>query len=330
MAMTMLTVIGELRMTKSRYTIRFIREEDSAEVTLELISHYTCIYGKESGEGKTEFIARVEEGMNDGSVRVESPFPFAIATPGNIEALLSNEQRQILMLDESVVLRDELIRLANNSIHLLICITRAVPLKNAYPLDGIYLLSRTDNGWFQVTRDMLFKRLKKLPEESFERIITEAQRDRSEHELLSLYLKNVESAGGHNRIEQLLRRSDGDMLVFMDLGNIGNAYGILHKRVAQNPRILFYNYDAFEQLLTDSLFVKEFGKEVELDPFDYLSLERYYESLLEQMTKGTEIEYKHGERLPAIILDKDNLSRLLDSDVGRLLLEYIQREQDVE
>ncbi len=69
---------------------------------------------------------------------------------------------------------------------------------------------------------------------------------------------------------------------------------------------------------------------MEIDPFDYLSLERYYESLLEQMTRGTEIECRHGERLPAIILDKDNLSRLLDSDVGRLLLEYIQREQDVE
>ena len=150
--MMMHTVTGGLQRMKT-YRISFTRIEDDAGLSLELISHYTCIYGKDSGEGKTEFISLVEEGMNDGSIRIDSPIPFAIGSPGNTGALLLNENRQIIMIDESVVLRDELIRQINESRHLFICISRAMPLKNSYPLDGIYLLSRTEDGWFAVEHD---------------------------------------------------------------------------------------------------------------------------------------------------------------------------------
>lgn len=54
-------------MTKE-YIVKFIKDDNVTELVLR--SHYTCIYGEYSGEGKSEFISAVEEGMADGSIRL--------------------------------------------------------------------------------------------------------------------------------------------------------------------------------------------------------------------------------------------------------------------
>lgn len=60
-------------------------------------------------------------------------------------------------------------------------------------------------------------------------VITESHKGRSEHELISCYLNNVQAAGGRDRIEKLLRNTTENILVLADLGNIGRHMPFLLK-----------------------------------------------------------------------------------------------------
>ena len=45
-----------------------------------------------------------------------------------------------------------------------------------------------------------------------------------------------------------------------------------------------------------------------------MSLETYYEKALEEITKGTSLEYHHGKPLAAAYLDKSNCQKIFDTD----------------
>ena len=76
-------------------------------------------------------------------------------------------------------------------------------------------------------------------------------------------------------------------------------------------------------MLTESPLVGRDGNDATLDVYDYVSIECYYEELLEKMTEGTPMEYHHGAHLPKEFLNEEVPEDILDSDVGRMLLEYI-------
>ncbi len=62
------------------FDINFVRS-DGKSVNVRLFSHYTCICGKFSGEGKSEFVSLLEDGISTGDISVVSKLPFAIAAP---------------------------------------------------------------------------------------------------------------------------------------------------------------------------------------------------------------------------------------------------------
>lgn len=73
----------------------------------------------------------------------------------------------------------------------------------------------------------------------------------------------------------------------------------------------------------DSPMVKELPElEKQLNPFDIVSLEVFYEKLLAKKTKGTELEYKHGKPFK-IFLQRKNFHKIFKSKVGRGLYDYI-------
>ena len=308
------------------YKVIFRRVSTGEELRIDLYSHYTCICGKDSGEGKTEFLESMGDGLRDGEIEYQADFNLVIADENTFETLLNIEERTIIMIDEMNVLRLKDVSKVNNSRHLIIAISRAFPLRIDYPLCGIYELHRTEKEWFSITASQplpLYRR------GEIDRVMTEAAGGKSENALLSVYFERVEDAGGRDRIQRKLLNTEGKILVFADLGCIGKAYKLLLKRCQQNPNIRFYDYQAFEELLCKAPVIQALNSSVNYDPFDYSTLERYYGQLLQGMTEGTPFAYFHKGGLAAAYLDPANKLGIFNSEIGYPLLNLINMQHEM-
>jgi hypothetical protein len=257
-----------------------------------------------------------------------------LADKAALDAVLNNPNRFIVMIDESAMLQDTYINKVNASKQIFICITRAMPFRMSYPMCGLYRVVKnkdlaTGAESFEILRcqSLPYAKLSDF-NEKYDKIIVESAKGRSEHALLSSYLSNVVCANGRGRVEVLLRNSKGRILVLVDMGNVGQAYKILLKRYSQNPRIQFYDYQAFEQLLYESSLVSKNNKDL-LNPFNYTSIEKMYENVLESETAGTALEYSHGRALPSGFTGRDNYDRVFDGCSGAGLKQYIDNFEDV-
>lgn len=304
--------------------VTFIRKEDNSSTSVTLYSHYTCLYGKESGEGKSYFVSLVSMLINSGQMDVvisDKSLSFTIANADSVMAVIGNEkQRYVVLIDESSMLSINALSELNKSKHIFICVCRSLPLRLNYPMNGIYKVVWDDESLDIIPIECL-PVMKKVDKKRV--IITEAEDDRSENELLSKYLDNVIASGGRDRIEKKLRYVDKPTLVFADLGVIGPAYALLKKR-CEGKDIVFYDYFCFEQLLYESNIVQKLGDCVSLSVFDFISIEEYYEKLLELSTKK-KIRYKHGRPLSKVFLNKNNFKHVFSGKVAKLLKEYIEK-----
>ena len=145
-----------------KITVNVINKEINKELSIDCFSHYTCIFGKDSGEGKTQFYSEIEDGLLTESIEIEvtPQLPFTLATATTIEAILENPQRQVILIDEGSMLKQSVIKKVNNTKHVFISISRAMPLKMEYPLKGIYFLKRDDN-WYKLEKDTTFQFFRK-------------------------------------------------------------------------------------------------------------------------------------------------------------------------
>lgn len=225
------------------------------------------------------------------------------------------------MLDESTAFRMEVLKKMQKSIHLFVCITRAMILHFDYHLKGIYNVYRI-NEWFAVTRAESLPLLNR-PLNGNDIMVTESSEFRSEHQMLyDIGCKNIVAAGGRDRIESKLRKNSSTIIVFSDLSAIGRAYRLLQKRCKLNKNISFYEYESFEQMLCSSPIFSDQIRKSNLNPYQFITLERYYEALLSEITGNSEYKYIHGKPLPKIY--SESWSQLLDSNVGKPLLDFIK------
>lgn len=307
---------------RNSITVDFKSIYGSSSITL--YSKFTCITGVNSGEGKTEFlnILRVLLRQNKCTITADNGYEVNIVLDtANLKTAITNGKPSILIIDELTFERSFLIKEAIKSNKLIICVNRSYPLKGEYPLMGIYTLQRKDD-WFELTRS---DHLPLLSDQDVPiRIITEASAGHSEHELLSVYFNNIKAACSRNKLAKYLRHTTEPILVFADLGNIGRALYLLKKRCEENPNIRFYDYQAFEELLFKSSLVQGTDDKYPQSSLDFMSLETYYEKALEEITKGTSLEYHHGKPLATAYLDKSNCQKILDTDIGRPLYKLIQ------
>lgn len=242
--------------------------------------------------------------------------PVITATGENINAIFNEKN----LMERMVVFVDELIlkqysipeKLINKSKHLILSISRDIPFIGYAPIRSIYNVKR-ENGWFTVNRMMDIDNIKisKMSRE-YDFIITESGLNRLEHELLINWAVNpgikIIAANGKDKVQKILlelnkKYNNPKILVLMDLSNFGMQYQLIAKRCADNPGIFFYDYDSFEEMLFNSKFV---NGQTQLNPFDYITLERFYEKALEEYTKGTKLAYHHGKKLPECYLSECN------------------------
>lgn len=291
--------------TMNKIILKFIQTSTGKILEIPLISKYSIITGL-SGIGKTQFYNYVLD--NDSPfVTRECDLPVITATSENINAIFDENNR----MERSVVFVDELLlkqhkmseKLINQSTHLILSIGRDIPFIGYAPLESIFTIER-DGDWFKLIKMMdADKILISRNVTDYDYIVTEAEEGRSEHELLTAWRQNesvqIIPAGGKDQIHKVLlnlNRNYGQpkVLVLTDLANFGFQYKLLLKRCKDNPNIVFYDYASFEQMLFESKFVH--GK-TDKSPFDFITLERFYEIILQNSTKDTPLSYQHGKPL---------------------------------
>lgn len=322
----------------------------SYDFELGLYSHYTLIEGIDSGEGKSWCYDTLRADFSDGLLSIECAYPVVFADELSLTEVLDRKELAVIFVDEIVANKNSFRHLIDETKHLILAITRDSYFVSVAPLHGIYQVFSEEDRF--VVRPFNFDQ--KLPMcasiDSADIIVTEASAEKSENALLSEVLKRcgvsleIVSAGGKDKIASKLlhltrTRPDANIVVFMDLGNVSSQLRLLVKRCAQNKNISFYEWDAFEELLCQSNFVMNNSvRQVDYSPFSFLSLERYYERVLQELTKGMPFAYKH--KTPIVNhcyfeecfecnecdIECDNkLKAVFDSKVGRVLLEYLSK-----
>lgn len=287
------------------------------KTSIDIISKFTCIVGNDSGEGKSKLLGQIEDGILDGSLEIIAPCNVIVASPVNVIDLLEIPTRKIIIIDEFTVLRNAQIEKIKKSIHLFICISRGMPLHLSYSYYGIYNVHEYKEH-FELSRANTLNISSNIPKDAC--IVTEAAEKHSEAELLQLVgITNIKCAGGRDRVYRFID-SLTETVVFLDLGNIGQAYSLLMRK-SKRSSMQFYDYQCFEQLLSEAPCLKDL-RSVELDPLTFESLERYFESLVEEKTRGSKYQYRHGRPLKNAWYEEP-VENILDSDVGRGLLDYV-------
>lgn len=305
------------------HRVEFISNINGSKVSINVYSHYTCLYGEYSGEGKTYLLDYIREGRNTGEIEVVVPkgYGFAIADEGSIDLALSNPNPFVIMIDEASALQENVIKKLNKSKHIIICVARSMPLKMDYPMQGMYRVSFSEESFdIQLMEGLPVA----VDGGRYDEIVVESSKGRSEHQLLSVYLPNVVASGGRDNIQKHIRDASKRYLVFADLANIGRSYQLLMKRSRQG-NVKFYNYSCFEELLYESNLVKSIGVVVDADIFGFTTIEKYYEYLLEKKTKGTNIEYVHGKPLKEGYVNKKNFLKVFSSRVSKGIRKYIEK-----
>lgn len=286
-------------------------------VSLELLSKFTVICGKFSGEGKSEFVNELQDAKLQGRLSMKSSFPVSIATLGTIEDLIELETRHIFILDELSTLDTDVLNKISKSKHIFISICRSFPKGIVYSYHGMYSLHRT-NDWFTI------EKLNVLPvtkhPEGITHILTESAKDRSEFQLLSAHWNlPITAANGLGKIAKQLKLLDTNgLLVFMDLANVNTIFNNIKKNVKHAQ---IFDYQSFEDFLLNSEIFKN-SRCVDIQVWDFVSLEIFAEKKLELISIGGEYEYTHGKSLPVAYLDSDNFYKIFSNEP------YLMREID--
>lgn len=115
-------------------TLKFNHQDQSKTIAFDLFSKFTCINGKDSGEGKSEFLMELEQGLQLGEISCNLGDSFAIADAGSINALLQLPSRTVIMMDEVIAFQAEILDKIRKSKHVFVCVTRAMRLHFDYHL----------------------------------------------------------------------------------------------------------------------------------------------------------------------------------------------------
>lgn len=295
---------GVLR-SMNKVILKFTQMATGKILEIPLISKYSIITGL-SGTGKTQFYNYVLD--NDSPfVRKECEFPVITATSENINAIFNinnNMPRSVVFVDELLLKQHKMSeKLINQSSHLILSIGRDIPFIGYAPIESIFTIER-EGDWFRLDKLMDVDQIPVSRAVSdYDFIVTEAEANRSEHEFLTRWCINksiqIIPAGGKDNIHKILlelnkKHGQPKILVLTDLANFGFQYRLLMKRCKDNPNITFYDYASFEEMLFSSEFIHG---QTDKSPFDFITLERFYETVLQDYTKNTPLSYEHGKSL---------------------------------
>lgn len=345
------------------YTL-YVKSKDSAVLfSFQLISHFTTIYGVNSGEGKSwlfDLLIRMRA-ANELEITCENSsgdfYDVLFASLDTFQELLEQKERKVIIVDEIFMNKSSaILKLINTCKHLLVVITRSFPMTANSPLNGMYVVTLDSSGKFHLelmNKDELLPITKSL--EDADIFITEASEGKSEYQVLQFLIENFRqdvkliAADGKDKIQSKLlwctrEFPEKRIVVFTDLYNISAQLKLLSKRCKQNPNIAFYDYGCFEELLCVSDLIKKIPRCFEKESIDFITLERFFEEKVYFLTKNTVFEYNHKKPvLTKCYLQecvdcehscefyvKDKLNALLNSDVAVPIYKYFCNDKELE
>lgn len=327
-----------------------VRAKDDTELfSVKLISHFTTIYGVNSGEGKSwlfDLLIRMRA-ANEIKITCENGiggfYDVLFASLDSFQELLEQDGRKVIIVDEIFINKSSgLLKLINTCKHLLVVITRSFPMAANSPLNGIYTVTLEQSGKFRlelINKNELLPVTRSLKNADI--FITESAENKSEYQVLQFLIKKFKqnvmlvAARGKDKIQSKLLYCTREfpkkrIVVFTDLYNISAQLKLLIKRCKQNSNIAFYDYGCFEELLCLSNLIKKVPRNFEEEGIDFITLERFFEEKAYFLTKGTVFEFNHRKPIltecylqecidcihPCEFQVKNKLNALLDSDVA--------------
>lgn len=190
---------------------------------LTLHSKYTCLYSKDSGEGKSLFYSYVSTGISLGEVEVTNSknYPFYMADDiDGIRAVANLSGRNIVLVDEVALVSQDVIDMMSKSNNLYVCICRSMPFKLHFPMIGMYELD-TEDSYAYISK---MKHLRSVKAIKYDNVVVESCFNRSEGELLVSLGVRVIAYNGSGNIRKKVKRLTGNTFIFVDMGNIGVIY----------------------------------------------------------------------------------------------------------
>lgn len=229
--------------------------------------------------------------------RVLTAESFDSSAPVLKDTLLILDEDDILLLPNLQDVYNKY-SIRNNQFYLLITRDDSWFKKTSYSLHAIYKLVNTTGNKFYLSAmysflDSKFYDVQHVVTEGTGSVYTFSK------ELFNK-LKSVYTANSKSEITYAVKTKH-NVAALVDVSAFGchaKEFAYFNKKVKCS---LFYNVESFEQLLLQ--FCKDYLTGIHLDPLDYISLEAYFEAVMEQLPKECRFITKHKRPLAPCILD---------------------------
>lgn len=257
-----------------------------------------------SGTGKSllvDILRRANKTL-DGTIQCNYEYRVLTAESFDLTVILKNV---LLILDEDDIqllptLQEAYSEYAITHNQFYLLITREAPLfkKISYSIHAIYRMVQVSTNQFYLAKMYKFLDSQLYNVQS---VITEGTGSiyTFSKELFNK-LTLVYSANSKSEIVKGIANNN-NVTALVDTAAFGchaEDFANLNKVVKCS---LFYNVESFEQLLLQ--FCKDYLADIHLDPLDYISLEAYFEAVMEQLPKECRFITKHKRPLAPCIRD---------------------------
>ncbi|WP_455721591.1 hypothetical protein [Agathobacter sp.] len=288
-----------------------------------VLSRNITIIRGDSGTGKTtlyNLIQEVNQKQNSGITLNSDCSCFAL-TDFDWEEVISRHPASIIFVDEnfSWLKSEKFASIVNSADNYFVLITRAYLPMLAYSINEVYSMHVsgkyvTLNNEYEITINELknvYSKEQSYPPKNITPDYVLCEDSNSGYELFDKLSEKISaechSAHGKSNVpEKMLdfdENPDKKYLVIVDGAAYGSEMGATVRYVYDHPNCFLYAPESFEWLLLKVMFSKDpiiYG--ILKNPSDYaestkyLSWERYFTHVLEEHTKGTDLEY-HKKKL---------------------------------
>ena len=305
-----------------------------------VLSRNITIIRGDSGTGKTtlyNLVQEVNQKQNSG-IQLNCDCGCYALTDFDWEEVIKRHPKSIIFVDENFgwMRSEKFASIVNSADNYFVLITRAYLSMLAYSIKEVYSMHVsgkyvTLNNEYEIALNELknvYNQTMSFPQECItpDYVLCEDSNSGYElfHALTDKLSSECHSASGKSNIPECLLNFENDKtyLVIVDGAAFGSEMGATTRYMIQHENCYLYAPESFEWLLLKVMFSKDPNiYRILKNPSDYaestkyLSWERYFTHVLEDHTRGTDLEY-HKKKL-----NKQYLYAKAMNTISKFLLE---------
>lgn len=308
---------------------RIVVRNNRVQFTIDIERNITIIQG-DSATGKTTLIDLIDQyarlGKSSG-ISLECKVPVTVCSGNMWQIYIENTHNSIIFLDEDndFVSTKDFADAVQSSDCYFVIVTRENLHQLPYSVNSILKLRKTKSR-SKVTYNRaypVYDKVEKLSADYDRRFLTEdsgAGNDMFTH-IADMYNTKCASAGGKSNIKSyLMHHMDERLLIIADGAAFGADMADVYKLVLENGnRFELYLPECFEWIILSSGIVNRKDlQDILSSPHEYvkseefLSWERFFTHLLQEITKDTPLQYDK-KKLSKAYLSKKNINKIVDT-----------------